>query len=103
MSEIFFEALTPLGFVARCSRVYWDFIVEHKHRILKDCHLKVIAALQDPVEIRQSRKDERVYLFYRPEGKRWICAVVKPEDGVAYLITAYPTDNIKAGVTVWKK
>ena len=64
----------------------------------------VKAALEHPDEIRQSRSDPRVFLFYKAErSRRWVCAVAKEDDGHGFLITAYVTDAIKEGVKVWPK
>jgi len=58
--------------------------------------------LENPDEIRQSKSDENVYLFYKSEReKRWICAVSKQTGNEGFLITTYPTDAIKEGVQVW--
>jgi len=47
--------------------------------------------LQNPAEIRQSRSDLAVYLFYRLErAGRWVCAVAKRLDGVGFLIDSFP-------------
>jgi hypothetical protein len=66
---------------------------------------KVKSALAEPEEIRLSRSDQSVYLFYTPEYRgRWVCAVVKREnDTEGFLITAYPTDAVKEGVKLWPK
>jgi hypothetical protein len=43
-------------------------------------------------------------LFYKAEReKRWICAVSRQTGEEGFLITAYPTDAIKEGVSVWHK
>jgi hypothetical protein len=66
--------------------------------------LNVRTALESPDEIRQSRSDPRVFLFYKAEqSRRWACAVAREESGHGFLITAYPTDKIKEGVKVWPK
>jgi hypothetical protein len=66
--------------------------------------LSVKAALENPDEIRQSRSDPRVFLFYKAElSKRWVCAVAREDVGSGLLITAYPTDAIKEGVKIWPK
>ena len=71
---------------------------------MAECDGGVKAALERPDEIRQSRTDAQVLLFYKAEGaRRWLCAVVKRLNGQAFLITAYPTDAIKEGVRVWPK
>jgi hypothetical protein len=59
--------------------------------------------LEDPDEVRLSRKDAEVFLFYRSSVARWLCAVARREDGTGFLITAYPTDNVKIGDTVWTR
>ena len=64
----------------------------------------VKATLETPEQIRQSRSDSDVLLFYRAEGtNRWVCAVAKRGADQGFLITAYPTDAIKEGTQVWPK
>ena len=64
--------------------------------------LEVKATLENPEEIRRSRIDLDVYLFYRTEGvDRWDCAVTKRLGEEGFLVTAYPTDAIKEGTTIW--
>ena len=47
-----------------------------KHPIMAGREEDVKAVLENPDEIRQSKSDENVYLFYKAEReKRWICAV----------------------------
>ena len=64
--------------------------------------------LQTPREVRVSRSDDSVRLFYEfyaetRVGGKWLCVVVKylPDD--AFVVTAYLTDKLKAGETVWPK
>jgi hypothetical protein len=60
--------------------------------------------LENPDEIRESRSDRNVRLFYRADGAdRWICAVAKQVARGGFLITAYPTDAIKEGTRTWPK
>jgi hypothetical protein len=64
----------------------------------------VKAAFDAPDQIRQSRLDPQVLLFYKAEAtERWTCAVAKQVGKGAFLITAYPTDAIKEGVRIWPK
>jgi hypothetical protein len=64
----------------------------------------VRGTLENPDEIRQSKSDENVYLFYKAEReKRWICAVSRQTGNEGFLITTYPTDAIKEGVQIWHK
>ena len=104
MSDFVFEVDTPMGFRVRCSSEYWAFIVKEKHPVMAGHEKDVAEVLRDPDEIRRSRKDPNVYLFYRGTAPRWLCAVTKDEGtGAGFLITTYPTDSIKAGDTIWKK
>ncbi|GAB4496419.1 MAG: hypothetical protein OHK003_01480 [Anaerolineales bacterium] len=102
--EILFEVMTPLGFQVRVTKAYWELIVTIKHPIMAGREEDVKMALAQPDEIRQSKSDEKVFLFYKEEReKRWICAVSKQTGSEGFLITTYPTDAIKEGVQVWHK
>jgi hypothetical protein len=64
--------------------------------------------LQSPREVRASRSDSNVMLFYgfyssSQVGGKWLCVVVKylPDD--AFIVTAYLTDTLKAGEIIWPK
>ncbi|HEX9389354.1 MAG TPA: hypothetical protein VF918_23715 [Anaerolineales bacterium] len=79
-------------------------IVTIKHPVIAGREEDVKKTLEQPDEIRQSKSDQNVYLFYKAEReKRWICAVSRQTDEEGFLITAYPTDAIKEGVSVWHK
>jgi hypothetical protein len=64
--------------------------------------------LQMPSEVRVSRSDDNVKLFYEfytqsRVGGKWLCVVVKYLLGDAFVVTAYLTDSLKAGETLWPK
>jgi len=102
--DVLFEVMTPLGFRVRVTQGYWDLIVSVKHPIMAGREDDVRNALENPDEIRQSKSDEDVYLFYKAEReKRWICAVSRQTGESGFLITTYPTDAIKEGVQIWHK
>jgi hypothetical protein len=76
--EPLFEAETPLGFRVRVDRTRWELIVNEKHPAMKGREFDVKAALETPDEVRQSKSDGSVLLFYKTEAaKRWVCAVTK--------------------------
>lgn len=103
-SSILFEASTPLGFVVRVTRAYWSLITTVKHPVMAGCEAEVKMTLENPHEIRRSKSDPHVYLFYRSrKGRRWVCAVARQQDREGFLITAYPTDAIKEGERIWPK
>jgi hypothetical protein len=102
--DILFQVITPLGFDVRVTRTYWDLIVFTKHPVMRGREMDVQAVLHTPEEIRQSRSDPTVYLFYRLQRPgRWVCAIAKRLDGEGFLITTYPTDAIKEGTRIWSK
>ncbi len=101
---ILFQVQTPLGFSVRVTRAYWELIVTVKHPVMAGRERDVQATLQAPDEIRVSKRDANVFLFYKPERiGRWVCAVTKRLDGEGFLVTTYPTDAIKEGVRIWPK
>lgn len=97
-----FDVLTPLGFRVHVAQKYWDVITSVKHPVMSGREKQVIEVLQNPNEIRQSKRDDAVYLFYRLERPgRWLCAVAKRMEADGFLITVYPTDAVKEGETIW--
>ena len=91
-----FEARTPLGFSVLVTVSRWRLIVTAKHPVMKGREVLVKSAFEAPGEVRQSRTDSQVLLFYKTEAtSRWTCAVAKRVAEAALLITAYPTDAIK--------
>jgi hypothetical protein len=99
-----FEADTPARLSSSRRQARWELIVSEKHPAMKGRELDVKLALESPDEVRQSKSDSSVLLFYRTEGlKRWVCAVAKRSDQEGFLITAYPTQAIKEGTKIWPK
>ena len=102
--DLLFDVLTPLGLRVRVTRERWQIITTAKHPVMAGREAVVKATLENPEQIRQSRSDPQVLLFYHAEGSsRWVCAVAKRADDQGFLITAYPTDAIKEGEPVWPK
>jgi hypothetical protein len=104
VGELLFDIKTPLGFRVRVDRIRWALIISEKHPAMEGRESDVKVALESPDEVRQSKSDASVLLFYKAEGdKRWVCAVAKRSDTAGFLITAYPTDAIKEGTRIWPK
>lgn len=102
--ELLFEVMTPLDFTVGVTATYWDLIVTIKHPVMAGLERDVKETLENPEQIRVSRSDPKVFLFYRIQrAGRWICAVAKRLDGEGFLVTAYPTDAIKEGEYIWPK
>lgn len=107
--DILFEVETPLGFKVRVTKDYWRLITTQKHPVMAGNEDLVRTTIEDPDEIRRSKSDPSVYLFYRSvRSKRWVCAVTKEMAGnvgasQGFLITAYITEAIKEGERIWTR
>jgi hypothetical protein len=66
--DLLFEVLTPLGFRVRVTRERWQFITTAKHPVMAGREDIVKVTLENPEQIRQSRSDPQVLLFYHAEG-----------------------------------
>jgi hypothetical protein len=102
--DILFEVKTPLGFSVRTTQAHWELIIMVKHPVMQN-HLQAVQeTLANPDEVRLSKTDPQVYLFYGENGsKRWVCAVTKRLEDSGFLITAYRTSAIKEGDLIWRK
>ncbi|MEW6376360.1 MAG: DUF4258 domain-containing protein [Thermodesulfobacteriota bacterium] len=100
--EPFLIARTPLNVEVRTTTGYWDYLITMKHPVMKGKEDMVKAALQFPDEIRQSKTDKDVFLYYKQFDKLY-CVVVKHIGMEGFLITAYPTDKVKEGDSIWTR
>ncbi len=101
-SEIYFSLKTPLDIEVRTTVQYWEYLVSIKHPVMKNKEDVVTAVLQTPDEIRQSKVDKDVFLYYK-QYDRLYCVVVRHAEMEGFLITAYPTDKVKEGDVIWTK
>jgi hypothetical protein len=76
------------------------------HAEMRDMRDEIVRTLKAPAEVRISRSDPGVRLFYEfysqtLVGDKWLCVEVKylPDD--AFVITAYLTDKLKPGERIW--
>jgi len=77
-NDLLFEVQTPLLFSIRVTADRWNLIVTAKHPAKAGRQSPVRAALEAPEEVRQSRIDSQVLLFYKAETtRRWTFAVAK--------------------------
>ena len=102
ISETYFVVTTPLGIEVRTTVRYWNYLITIKHPVMRGKENIVTSVLQMPDEIRQSRIDKEIFLYYK-EFDRMYCVVVKHIGKEGFLITAYPVDKIKEGEIVWTK
>ncbi len=79
-----------------------------QHREMTGMAQEIERVLQAPTEVRISRSDGAVRLFYEfyartMVGRKWLCVVVKYTPDDAFMVTAYLTDQLKAGEIIWAK
>lgn len=79
-------------------------IIQHPEMVGMEKDVEKV--LQLPAEVRVSRSDASVRLYYAYYAKtrvggKWLCVVVKSPPGDAFVVTAYLTDQLKVGDTVW--
>lgn len=102
---VYFQVLTPLGFTIRTTKNYWHRITTIKHPSIKRFEKDIIQALRNPDQVRKSKQDQKVHLYYKNIGKLFVCVVadhdVKVKEG--YIITAYLTNRIKEGEEICQK
>jgi hypothetical protein len=101
--HVLFGVVSKLGVFVRVTYRHWQLITEQKHLEIKGKEEEIIEAIKNPSEVRLSKKDPTVYLYYRKRGKYFYCAVVKHLSRDGFLITAYLTKNIKEGERIWTK
>ena len=98
-----FQVRSPIGFHVRTTKGYWKIITAVKHPSMAKRVDEVKKCILEPDEVRLSKRDKSVYLFYRGFNSGSICVVVKYEGKRSYIITSYLTDKIKEGEVIWRK
>lgn len=97
-ADLYFEVETPLGVKIRTTKEYWKKIIKIKHPIIAKYEDKVKDSLQKPDQIRRSKQDPKVYLYYKDIGNIYVCTVCDHTDKKSgYIITAYLTRRIREG------
>ena len=98
-----FRITCQLGKHIEVSRSYWRVITVLKHPSIATKQAEVQETLQTPDEIRRSVKGNKVFLYYKKYGSRYLCVIVRHRNGTGFIITAYLTKKIKEGIMLWQK
>ena len=82
------------------------FVADHPE--MKGQIEKLKQTLRNPEKVVRSRTDSQVELFYRhydstPVTRKHLCVVVKALTNYAFILTAYFTDTVKKGETLWQR
>lgn len=100
MQKLMFSVPTPLGFSVRTTHEYWALLLR-KHPEVTGKETEVQRCLQEPEQVRRSKQDQAVYLFYRALPPYHLAVVVHRLDGDGFIITSYITDKMKEGEPTW--
>lgn len=103
MNDVYFEVKSALGKKIRTTKEHWKLVSEVKHPIIKDYEKEVKETIANPDEVRQSKKDTTVYLYYKKYQKYFVCVLVRHLNSEGFIITAYLADKIKKGEIVWRR
>jgi len=102
-SGMAFEVKSKQGALVKTSKLYWNIITHIKHPSIRGKEKDIKSTLRYPHEIRISKKDKDVHLFYRKYRHKFLCIVARIHKGTGFIITAYYTKKIKEGKIKWKK
>ncbi len=98
-----FAVVCVLGKRVSVTENYWHKIITIKHPSMAGRDAEVQQTLTDADEVRESRSDPLVRLYYRRYGSLHLCVVVKHLNGSGFIVTTYFTDRIKEGIGLWTK
>jgi hypothetical protein len=81
-----------------------EHILDHPEMV--DMHPAIEETLLNPERVVQSASDAGVHLYYRfyfrtVIGGKYLCVVVKIREKSSFVLTAYLTNRMKKGVTLW--
>ena len=92
------------GTAVRLTDERLTHVLEHPEMLGMEPEIE--RTLIHPALVRQSRTDADAKLFCEfysqtAVGGKWLCVVVKYLSDDAFMVTAYPTDQPKAGTDLW--
>jgi len=101
--KAYFKVQSKLGVLVSTTKAYWDVITHIKHPTIKGKETEIKQVLCNPDEIRVSKKDKTVLLFYKRIARFYLCVVVRFFKKRGFIVTAYWTKKIKEGELKWKR
>ena len=94
------------GLAIRLTEERLAHILEHAE--MKEMENAIEETLLRPNRVVVSFSDAQARLYYRfyfgtVVRDKYVCVIVKVSNDYAFVLTAYLTDRIKRGVTIWPK
>lgn len=101
-----FAVKSNVGKTVRLGDDQWKHVREHPEMVDQMDRLR--ETVVEPDEVRRSIYDASVWLFYRhykttPVTEKYLLAVVRVENEEGFIVTAFFTDTMKRGDSVWSK
>src|SRR5689334_8298261 len=92
------------GRIIRLTKERRDHILEHPE--MRGLEPELVRTISAPQCVIESVSDSDARLYYQwltgtAVGDKYLCVVVKIDPGDAFVLTAYLTDTIKKGRTLW--
>jgi hypothetical protein len=92
------------GLELRLTEERLEHILEHPE--MSDREAWIEETLLSPEQVLESLFDPEVRLYYRfyrmtVVGDKYLCVVIKMNQGDAFVLTAYLTDSVKRGSRLW--
>jgi len=84
----------------------WNHITK-EHPEIKTHYEKIGDVLSAPDQVKLSKRDENVFLYYRfyhdIQSGKYLLIVVKKDQERSFVLTGYITDAIRKGDTIWER
>ncbi|MDI6731145.1 MAG: hypothetical protein QME05_01000 [Candidatus Margulisbacteria bacterium] len=90
----------------RLSKERFDHVLEHPEMV--DAEQRIKESILVPDIIKQSKHDAKVWLYYKlfpktPVTTKYLSVIIKVLNGQGFTITAYYTNKVKEGKTIWQR
>jgi len=100
------EVRSKLGKAIRLDEDRWNHVRGHPE--MENQSSKIEETLVDPDEVRESTHAASIWLFYKlytksPVSEKCMLVVVEVLDGEGFIVTAFFTDKVKKGGSIWRK
>jgi len=88
MDNIYFEVTSKMGKKIRTTETYWNKLINEKHPRMRGMEKLIQESLKNPLQIRRSKVDQSIFLYYKEWGDYFLCVVVRHLNGDGYIVTA---------------
>ncbi|MBI5700229.1 hypothetical protein HZC34_00055 [Candidatus Saganbacteria bacterium] len=106
MHKVNFEAIDQFKRKIRLTGERFAHILEHPELRYSESDIK--ETILFPEAIKESKHDKKVWVYYKfyqktPVKRKFMAVIIKILNGNGFVITAYYTDKIKEGRTIWQR